>query len=159
MQVADFWIVRNRYIKMDDLYRGNSSSIYWYWHGVNWRACVSFVIAIFPAMPGYVMGCSDLNRVPNAWMKLSRLGFLTGFFISILVYWLCNKVFPPPGLGLGTREHDEDTLILPTAYRQDIPTQGHFSVPLEGEIVSEEVDDKSATLGEDQKEKAFVSVA
>lgn len=25
-----------------------------------------------------VVGCSDLNQPPNAWMKLSRLGFITG---------------------------------------------------------------------------------
>jgi NCS1 family nucleobase:cation symporter-1 len=35
--------------------------------------------------------------------------------------------FPPAGLGQGTRTHDEDQLVLPTAYRQDVPTQGQYS--------------------------------
>lgn len=39
---------------MDDLYLGNPTSIYWYWKGWNWRAVVAFVLAIFPAMPGYI---------------------------------------------------------------------------------------------------------
>lgn len=39
---------------MDDLYLGNPNSIYWYWKGWNWRAVVAFVLAIFPAMPGYI---------------------------------------------------------------------------------------------------------
>lgn len=183
--MADFWIVRKRLIKsksslvsefsdtndltVDDLYRGNSESIYWYWKGFNWRAFLTFVLAIFPAMPGYVstytssppdlsnmtdsfaVSCSDLDRAPNGWMKTSRLGFLTGlplyltlaflltklagFFLAILIYWIFNVVWASPGLGIGTKSHDEDTLVLPTAYRQDVPTQGRFSVPLEGETV------------------------
>ncbi|KAF2767221.1 hypothetical protein EJ03DRAFT_159577 [Teratosphaeria nubilosa] len=157
--IADFWIVRKRLVKLDDLYLGDPKSIYWYWHGVNWRAVIAFVVAIWPAMPGYMMGCADLNRQPNAWMKLSRLGFLTGFFLAVLVYWALNKVWPSPGLGLGTRSHDEDTLVLPSAYRQDIPSQGRYSVPLDG--VAQDEDDCVTPAGElakDGKEKAFVSV-
>ncbi|EMF15057.1 Transp_cyt_pur-domain-containing protein [Sphaerulina musiva SO2202] len=134
--IADFWIVRKRFVKMDDLYRGNEQSVYWYWHGFNWRAFLAFSLAITPAMPGYIIGCSDLNQPPNAWMKLSRLGFITGFTLSMFFYYLFNKIAPPPGLGLGERKHDEDTLILPSAYRQDVPTQGRFSCVLDGEAVS-----------------------
>ncbi|KAH9844736.1 ncs1 nucleoside transporter family protein [Teratosphaeria destructans] len=157
--VADFWIVRKRLVKLDDLYLGDPKSIYWYWHGVNWRAVIAFVVAIWPAMPGYVMGCANLHREPNAWMKLSRLGFLTGFFIAVLVYWGLNKIWPSPGLGVGTRRHDEDTLVLPSAYRQDIPSQGRYSVPLDG--VAQDEDDCVTPAGElaiDGKEKAIVSV-
>lgn len=60
----------------------------------------------------------------------------TGFTLSMFFYYLFNKIAPPPGLGLGERKHDEDTLILPSAYRQDVPTQGRFSCVLDGEAVS-----------------------
>lgn len=55
-----------------------------------------------------------------------------GFCISVLLYWLINMVFPPPGLGQGTDHHDEDTLVLPSAYRKDRPTQGQYSMIIDG---------------------------
>lgn len=61
-------------------------------------------------------------------MKLSRLGFITGFFVSIIVYPILNMLFPPRGLGEGEDHHDEDTFVLPSAYDQSKPTQGTFSV-------------------------------
>ncbi|KAK7569026.1 permease for cytosine/purines, uracil, thiamine, allantoin-domain-containing protein [Phyllosticta citricarpa] len=97
--VADYWVVRRRTVKMRDLYLGNEQSIYWYWKGFNWRAFATFILAIFPAMPGYIMGCADLNRTPNGWMKLSRLGFITGFCIAMVVYPAFSWISPPPGLG------------------------------------------------------------
>lgn len=63
---------------MDDLYLGSPDSIYWYYKGFNWRAFVSFIIAIAPAMPGYIMGAHNVDGKLNNWIKLSRLGFLTG---------------------------------------------------------------------------------
>lgn len=133
--VADFWIVRKRLVVMRDLYLGNEESIYWYWHGFNPRAFAAFIVAIAPAMPGYVMGCMDLNRPPNAWMKLSRLGFITGFLIAMVAYCFLSMVFPPRGLGEGEDHHDEDTLVLPTAYDQSKPTQGQYSLVIEGQDV------------------------
>ncbi|KAK8243539.1 NCS1 family nucleobase:cation symporter-1 [Phyllosticta capitalensis] len=133
--VADYWVVRRRTVKMRDLYLGNSQSIYWYWKGFNWRAFASFVLAIFPAMPGYIMGCADLHRQPNGWMKLSRLGFITGFLIALLVYPTLSFIFPIPGLGEGSDHHDEDQLILPQGIYQDRPTQGQFSTIADGEVI------------------------
>lgn len=69
----------------------------------------------------------NLTRIPQK---------TTGFTLSMFFYYLFNKIAPPPGLGLGERKHDEDTLILPSAYRQDVPTQGRFSCVLDGEAVS-----------------------
>lgn len=61
-------------------------------------------------------------------MKLSRLGFLTGFVVSLVVYPLLNMISPPRGLGQGEDHHNEDTFVLPSAYDQSRPTQGRFSV-------------------------------
>ena len=72
----------------------------------------------------------------------------SGFFLSSIVYYLLNVFFPPAGLGEGTLTHDEDTLILPTAYRQDIPTQGQYSDYSNGEPVGEVI------VGETVSEKA-----
>ncbi|KAJ4393233.1 hypothetical protein N0V93_002441 [Gnomoniopsis smithogilvyi] len=126
--VSDFWIVRKRLIKMRDLYIGNEESIYWYDRGFNWRAFLTFFLAIAPAFPGYILSCADIDGTPNNLMKLSRLGFITGFVVSVIVYPLLNMVSPPRGLGEGEDHHDEDVFVLPSAYDQSKPTQGTFSV-------------------------------
>ncbi|KAK7546657.1 permease for cytosine/purines, uracil, thiamine, allantoin-domain-containing protein [Phyllosticta citricarpa] len=133
--VADYWVVRRRTVKMRDLYLGNEQSIYWYWKGFNWRAFATFILAIFPAMPGYIMGCADLNRTPNGWMKLSRLGFITGFCIAMVVYPAFSWISPPPGLGEGMDHHDEDQLVLPQGIFQDRPTQGQFSTVVDADVI------------------------
>lgn len=61
-------------------------------------------------------------------MKLSRLGFITGFVIALVVYPLLNLAWPPRGLGEGEDHHDEDTFVLPSAFDQSRPTQGRYSV-------------------------------
>ncbi|POS78332.1 NCS1 nucleoside transporter [Diaporthe helianthi] len=131
--VADFWIVRKRLIKMRDLYIGNEESIYWYWNGFNWRAFVAFVVSIAPALPGYIMSCANINGVPNNAMKLSRLGFIIGFVVAVVVYPVLSFISPPRGLGEGVDHHDEDMFILPSAFDQSRPTQGKYSI-IEGEV-------------------------
>lgn len=74
------------------------------------------------------MSCANINGVPNNLMKLSRLGFITGFVISLIVYPLLNLISPPRGLGEGEGHHDEDTFVLPSAFDQSRPTQGRFAV-------------------------------
>lgn len=41
MMAANYLIVSKRKLKVDDLYRGNNSSIYWYTAGINFRAPVA----------------------------------------------------------------------------------------------------------------------
>lgn len=75
----------------------------------------------------------DTNAPLNNWMKVSRLGYLTGFVLAFSLYILFNKLAPPEGLGVGVRSHDEDTLVLPSAYDKTRPTQGKYSLPPPGD--------------------------
>lgn len=126
--VADFWIVRKRLIKMRDLYIGSDESIYWYYKGYNWRAFVTFAVAVAPAFPGYVLSCANIGGQPDTLQKVSRLGFMTGFLIALVLYPLLCLLAPPPGLGEGEARHDEDVFVLPSAYDQSRPTQGKYAV-------------------------------
>lgn len=48
--LADYHIVRHHKLKLNDIYIGDSSSIYWFRHGFNWRAFVAFIAGMWPLL-------------------------------------------------------------------------------------------------------------
>jgi len=48
--LADYHVIRRAKLKLNDLYTGNSSSIYWFNKGVNWRAIVAFFSGVWPLL-------------------------------------------------------------------------------------------------------------
>ncbi|KIW50610.1 hypothetical protein, variant [Exophiala xenobiotica] len=50
VMLADYHVVRRHKLKLNDLYTGNKSSIYWYNKGVNWRAPVAFLCGVWPLL-------------------------------------------------------------------------------------------------------------
>jgi NCS1 family nucleobase:cation symporter-1 len=48
--LADYHIIRRHRLKLSDLYRGDSSSLYWFRSGVNWRAFVAFTAGMWPLL-------------------------------------------------------------------------------------------------------------
>lgn len=52
--LADYHIVRRHKLKLDHLYVGDKTSIYWFRHGINWRAVVVFVLSSFPLLRMYL---------------------------------------------------------------------------------------------------------
>lgn len=49
--IASYLVVNRRKIAVDDLYRGDSGSIYWYTWGVNWRAPIAVRATLPPPSP------------------------------------------------------------------------------------------------------------
>lgn len=48
--LADYHIVRKAKLKVNELYIGDSSSIYWFRQGFNWRAFAAFTIGMWPLL-------------------------------------------------------------------------------------------------------------
>ncbi|PHH92046.1 hypothetical protein CDD83_9164 [Cordyceps sp. RAO-2017] len=98
--LVDYHVVRRKKLRLNDLYVGNASSIYWFRHGFNWRAFVAFVAGVGPLLPGLI---GNVNKYTSddfaALAKLFNLTFLVGLSISFAVFWLLNVLFPVPGLG------------------------------------------------------------
>lgn len=61
LMVANYLVVSARKVKVDDLYRGDRTSIYWYTAGFNWRAAVA-VRSRRPPQPPFV------DRITDAWL-------------------------------------------------------------------------------------------
>ncbi|THU83035.1 hypothetical protein K435DRAFT_823060 [Dendrothele bispora CBS 962.96] len=105
--LADYLVIRRCIISLPDVYIGNSSSIYWYFHGFHWRALIAWVVGVFPTMPGFVMSVRNPETY-NPWVRTFNIAFFVGLFVSFTAFWLICKISLPPGVGLGTGYHEED---------------------------------------------------
>ncbi|EPQ54370.1 NCS1 nucleoside transporter family protein [Gloeophyllum trabeum ATCC 11539] len=100
--LAEYLVVRKQKLRMSHLYRGDSGSIYWYWHGFNPRVVVPWLMGVWPLMPGFVAGVNGA-RVAAGWTRLFNLTFAVGLAVSFVCTLLVDWAFPPPHLG----EEDE----------------------------------------------------
>lgn len=91
--ISDYFLVRKRQLHIGDLYRGDSSSAYWYFAGFNWRAFLAWVVGLWPLLPGFVRevrGVSD----GSAWDHLYDVSYFFGFLVALLSYWVLSAILP-----------------------------------------------------------------
>ncbi|EPQ55582.1 hypothetical protein GLOTRDRAFT_138462 [Gloeophyllum trabeum ATCC 11539] len=100
IMVTDYHILRSRRLKLSHLYLPNPSSDYWFWHGLNWRAPIAWVLGVFPSMPGFAASVTPASVQVNAgWTHVYYMSWLLSFFISGSAWMVLNTVWPPPGVG------------------------------------------------------------
>ncbi|KAF2732241.1 hypothetical protein EJ04DRAFT_536137 [Polyplosphaeria fusca] len=95
--VVDFWIVRRQKWNIPQLYEPHG--IYWFTGGVNWRAMVAYFMGMWPALPGFV-GAVSTEKVDIVWRRFYQISFFFGFLVSALLFYIFNRISPPPGLGV-----------------------------------------------------------
>ncbi|KAL6245852.1 hypothetical protein RBB50_007005 [Rhinocladiella similis] len=100
VMLADYHVIRRQKLKLNDLYTGDASSIYWFNKGVNWRAIVAFLSGVWPLLPGLVGTVDNITDSSyTGWIRLYNLTFIVGLAMSFAVFWVLNYFFPPYGLG------------------------------------------------------------
>ncbi|KAL4999446.1 permease for cytosine/purines, uracil, thiamine, allantoin-domain-containing protein [Aspergillus recurvatus] len=98
LMLADYHLIRRHRLKLSDLYIGSPSSIYWFSHGVNWRALVAFTAGMWPLLPGLAANVNSWTEDKwTGWLRLYNLTFIVGLAIGLLVFWGLNILFPVPG--------------------------------------------------------------
>ncbi|KAF2473516.1 uncharacterized protein BDR25DRAFT_333038 [Lindgomyces ingoldianus] len=91
--VCDYYIIKKRKLDVDQLY--TDRGIYWYEHGVNWRAYASFIIGFAPLMPGFAKSIENTLNVGGAW-KIYTFAWIFGFTLSFLVHYvICTYISVP----------------------------------------------------------------
>lgn len=118
LMISSYFIINRRRIKVDDLFIGNSLSIYWYTCGLNWRAAVAvraclslpcnlhneinyefanlsqWFCGTVPSLPGFVAYVNPKVNVPAGLMHLYYICFIVGLAISATVYCTLHTLFP-----------------------------------------------------------------
>ena len=135
---ADYFLVRHRKYKLTDLYTENTSSIYWYWKGVNWRAFAAWVMGVWLTLPGFAQRVRDPTVHLEGWTEMYYFSWPLGTLVSLITYTGLCKIKPVLGIG---EVDDEDVY-------------GTFGTVVEG---IESVDETS-TSGDLEKGKGDVSV-
>jgi nucleobase:cation symporter-1, NCS1 family len=99
LQVCDYWLIRQRKIKLSDLYHPSPSGIYFFSGGVNWRSFISWLVGWAPLLPGFIHAIRPSIYVPIGASRVYALGFPFGFVTAFIVHLILNKTWPPRGLG------------------------------------------------------------
>ncbi|RKU46126.1 hypothetical protein DL546_006888 [Coniochaeta pulveracea] len=96
LMVASYLVISKRKINVDDLYRGDRTSIYWFTAGFNWRAAVAWMVGFAPLMPGFIAAVNTSATVSSGATELYYLSYLYGFCASGLVFILLHRLLPAP---------------------------------------------------------------
>ncbi|KAF2094737.1 NCS1 nucleoside transporter family protein [Rhizodiscina lignyota] len=143
IQIAEYWIIRRRRIKLSDLYHNRRSGIYYYFYGINWRSFVSWVVGWASQIPGFAHAVNKNIVVPAGCNELYYLAYPLGFAISFVVHLALNKFFPPPGRDL----------IDPIDYYNTFSPEeaAHFGVePYDGRIEGQVIIDEDQDVIHDE---------
>lgn len=113
IMVADYHFLRSRRLKLSHLYMPNTSSDYWFWHGLNWRAPIAWILGVWPNMPGFAATVTPKTvKVSQEWIHVYYLSWPLAFCIGAAVWMTLNTIWPPPGVG----EVDPDGVEIAQAY-------------------------------------------
>jgi NCS1 family nucleobase:cation symporter-1 len=143
IMISDYWIVRRRRIKLSDLYHGRKDGIFFFWHGVNWRSFVAWIIGWSYLIPGLINAVGSGINVPAACGKLYYLAFPLGFVVSSAIYIVLNIVLPPKGLGVIDEVDEFETFTMDEGQKL-----GVLPPVIQGDVEDEllRVDDKTIVV-------------
>jgi NCS1 family nucleobase:cation symporter-1 len=82
IMACDYYLLRKRKIRLSHLYR-TDESIYFFWHGVNWRAIPAWMCGVTPTLGGLVVTVRMDPDPPRALIQLYYMAFLIGEFYDI----------------------------------------------------------------------------
>ncbi|KAL1961725.1 hypothetical protein VTN77DRAFT_1125 [Rasamsonia byssochlamydoides] len=137
MMVCDFWAVRRRKLKLSHLYMPTQESIYWYHHGFNWRALVSWLVGMGSALPGFVNAVNPGIAMPAGAKQIFYLAYIEGFALGFVLHYVINYFFPVPGVGLIDEEDICATLTAEEARKLGVIPHPQFPKGIEVEAAQE----------------------
>lgn len=90
--ITKYYFIYKRKVLISHLYLQNNKSIYYFYHGVDWRAALAWVMGTAFLMPGLAATANDWNW--GFWNWIFRISYLWGIFISSFTLILLHYLFP-----------------------------------------------------------------
>ncbi|KAL8684777.1 MAG: hypothetical protein Q9224_006138 [Gallowayella concinna] len=94
--MTDYYLVRYKSgYNVSQLY--TPRGLYWYRHGVNWRAVASFFVGMLPLLPGLIYQINpEIGGISRGYLNFSSLSWLDSSVLACVSYYLFNIVSPMP---------------------------------------------------------------
>ncbi|EME48022.1 hypothetical protein DOTSEDRAFT_167544 [Dothistroma septosporum NZE10] len=89
---CDYWLVKERHLDVPSLYRRYAR--YRYWHGLNWRAAVAFIISVSPNVPGLAHAVNSSISLPSGIIHLYDMNYIYGLTSAAVVYFVLSYFCP-----------------------------------------------------------------
>jgi len=145
--VSDFYLVRKKKLDVRAMYDPHGR--YRYWRGWNWRAWLTFAIAVGPILPGFAQSINpDLNISEGA-MHIYTFSWLWGFTMCVLIYYvICRYISPPTESYVDVAvfppktQEEEDALIAGAVLVGTPSDTPSIDKKLDGEISTKVADEK-----------------
>lgn len=93
--IVDYFLIRHGNLYMPDIFTLSSKARYHYFHGVNFRAFVAFIIGFLLPLPGFA--ASFGHTIGAAATHMYSLGWVLSFLMGSLAYYLICLVWSVPG--------------------------------------------------------------
>jgi NCS1 family nucleobase:cation symporter-1 len=85
--IADYFVLRRCQLDVAALYESDGE--YRFTGGISWIAVTAFVLAVIPALPGFLaqVGAISAADVPPFLLHVYDYAWFAGFALAFLVYW------------------------------------------------------------------------
>ena len=101
---TDYFIIKKGNLKLHDLWVGDSSSRFWYYRGVNYRALFATFVGLVPCLPSFIATLQPNLKVSLGGQRMFYISFTLTYFIGGVLYYLSYLVFPEKNLKVKERE-------------------------------------------------------
>jgi nucleobase:cation symporter-1, NCS1 family len=118
--VSDFYLIRNMKLDIRDMYDPDGK--YRYFHGWNWRAWLTFSIAVGPILPGFAQSINPNLNISIGAEEIYTFSWAWGFVTCVVVYYVICKYISPPVASLS------EVAVFPprTEEEEELQRQGLF---------------------------------
>lgn len=87
--IADYFLVRRTYLKVEDLYRRDG--VYEYFNGWNLMALIALIAGIAPSLPGFLSITGLIDSAPGLLVSLYDYAWFVGAFTAGFIYYLLMR--------------------------------------------------------------------
>lgn len=96
IMIADYFVLRSRFLDVDELYRGNG--IYQYCGGFSLAGLGAFALAVLPCLPGFLVqiGSVSESSCPSLFLGIYRMAWFVGFGLGFALYLTFRKISSVP---------------------------------------------------------------
>jgi NCS1 family nucleobase:cation symporter-1 len=101
---TDYFIIKKGNLKVRDLWVGDSSSRFWFYRGVNYRALFATFVGLVPCLPSFIATLQPNIGISLGGQRMFYISFTLTYFIGGILYYLSYLVFPEKGLAIKERE-------------------------------------------------------